>query len=120
MTRRTGPTNIILRKLIRKLKKQKKKLWKKVAEELEAPTRRRPYINIYKIDKYTNPNDIVVVPGKVLGIGDLDHPVTVIAYSFSRKAKEKIIRAGGKVMSILEAVDQFKDFKGKTVRLMKG
>lgn len=117
--KRTGPTNIVLRKLIQRLEKEKKPLWRKVAEELSAPARKRPYINIYKINKYTKPNDIVIVPGKVLGIGNLDHPVTVVAYSFSKSAKEKILKAGGQIMSILEALEKFKDFKGKTVKVMK-
>lgn len=112
-------TNVMLRKLIYTLEKQKKKLWLAVAEELKAPSRKRAYINLYKINKHTKPNDIVVVPGKVLGIGSLDHPVTVVALSFSKSAKEKIEKSGGKVMSLYKAVQELKDFKGKTVRLMK-
>jgi len=118
MVARTGSTNIMVRKLLELLKKQKKPIWKRVAEELEKPRRQRPYINIYKINKYTKPNDIVVVPGKVLGIGNLDHPVTVAALAFSRSAKEKIEKSGGKVMSLYKAVEEIKDFKN--VRLMVG
>lgn len=115
----TGSTNIMIRKLIRRLKKEKKPLWRKVAEELEKPSRKRAYINIYKINKYSKPNDIIIVPGKVLGIGNLDHPVTVVALDFSASAIEKIRKAGGQVLSIYKALDVFKDFKGKSVRLMK-
>ncbi|QIW24863.1 50S ribosomal protein L18e [Sulfolobus sp. S-194] len=118
MVARTGSTNIMVRKLIDLLSKQKKPLWKRVAEELQKPSRQRPYINIYKINKYTKPNDIVVVPGKVLGIGNLDHPVTVVALSFSKSAKEKIEKSGGKVISLYKALEEVKDFKN--VRLMKG
>ncbi|MCG2911298.1 MAG: 50S ribosomal protein L18e, partial [Sulfolobales archaeon] len=35
--KRTGPTNALARKLIRILRKQKKRIWKRVAEELERP-----------------------------------------------------------------------------------
>ncbi|ACP38790.1 50S ribosomal protein L18e [Saccharolobus islandicus] len=115
----TGSTNIMVRKLIRNLEKSKKPLWRKVAEELSASSRKRPYINLYKINKYTKPNDIVVVPGKVLGIGKLDHVVTVIALDFSKSAIEKIRASGGQTMSIYKALETFKDFKGKNVRLMK-
>ncbi|BAB67165.1 MULTISPECIES: 50S ribosomal protein L18e [Sulfurisphaera] len=118
MVARTGSTNIMVRKLIDLLSKQKKPLWKRVAEELQKPSRQRPYINIYKINKYTKPNDVVVVPGKVLGIGNLDHPVTVVALSFSKSAKEKIEKSGGKVISLYKALEEVKDFKN--VRLMKG
>ena len=115
----TGSTNIMARKLITKLKKTKKPLWRRVAEELSLPSRKRPYINIYKINKYTRPNDIVVVPGKVLGIGNLDHAVTVIALDFSASAIEKIRKVGGEEMIIYKAFETLKDFKGKNVRLMK-
>lgn len=117
MVARTGSTNIMVRKLIDLLNKQDKSLWQKVAEELEKPSRKRSYINIYKINKYSKPNEVIVVPGKVLGIGNIDHPVTVVALSFSKSAKEKIEKSGGKVMSLYKAVQEIKDFKN--VRLMK-
>ncbi len=37
---------------------------------------------------------------KILGVGDLDRPVTVEAHRFSRSAKEKIERAGGQAKVI--------------------
>ncbi|PVU74173.1 50S ribosomal protein L18e [Acidianus hospitalis] len=113
----TGSTNIMIRKLIRSLEKQKKPLWKTVAEKLQTPSRKRWYINLYKIEKYTKPGDIVIVPGKVLGVGNLTHEVTVVALDFSKSAKEKILKAGGKVMSLYD-FDKL-DLKGKNVRLMK-
>ena len=112
-----GSTNIMIRKLIRNLEKQKKPLWRTVAEKLQAPSRKRWYINLYKIDKYTKPGDVVIVPGKVLGIGKLTHEVTVVALDFSKSAKEKILAAGGKVVSLYD-FDKL-DLKGKNVRLMK-
>ena len=118
MVARTGSTNIMVRKLIESLNKQKKPIWKRVAEELQKPRRKRPYINLYKINRYTKQNEIVIVPGKVLGIGNLDHPVTVAAFSFSKSAKEKIEKSGGKVMSLYKALEEIKDFKN--VRLMIG
>lgn len=118
MVARTGSTNIMTRKLIEMLNKQDKPIWRKVAEELSKPSRKRPYINLYKINEYTKGNEIVIVPGKVLGVGNLDHPVTIIAYSFSKSAKEKIEKSGGKIMSLYKALNEIKDFKN--VRLMKG
>ena len=116
--KRTGPTNVLARKLLRLLRKQKKRIWRAVAEELDVPTRKRPVINLKKINKYTKPNEVVIVPGKVLGLGSLDHPVTVYAFSFSKSAKEKIEKAGGKARSLFQALEELKEFKN--VRLMKG
>jgi len=34
---------------------------------------------------------------KVLGKGEIDHPLTVLAHKFSQSARQKIEQAGGKV-----------------------
>lgn len=39
-------------------------------------------------------------PVKILGDGDLKHAITIDAHSFSRSAKEKIEKAGGKAQEI--------------------
>ncbi len=108
--RRTGPTNYILRKTIRELRKAAKanrvNIWRYVAELLEKPARRRIVVNVYKINKYTVDGDVVVVPGKVLGIGKLDHKVTIAAISFSKNAVEKIMSVGGRAIHVLELVKE--------------
>jgi len=113
-------TNIVLRELIETLLnysvKYDAKIWRAVAEELNKPSRRRRAVNVSKINRYTNPGDYVVVPGKVLGSGNLDHPVTVAALSFSKTAIEKIQRAGGRAMSIFELLREKPD--GSYVKTM--
>jgi len=108
--RRTGPTNYVIRKTIRELikasNKNKAKIWKYVAELLMRPSRRRVVVNVSKIRRYTKAGDVVVVPGKVLGAGIIDHPVTVAAISFSASAIEKIKSSGGRVMHILELLKE--------------
>ncbi|BCS91847.1 50S ribosomal protein L18e [Metallosphaera javensis (ex Sakai et al. 2022)] len=116
--KRTGSTNIEKRKLIRSLAKQEKPLWKAVAKELDVPARKMRTINLYKIDKYTKEGDIVVVPGKVLGVGNISHKVTVFALDFSQNALNKIRGAGGKALPLSQGVEEI---KGKVnVRLMSG
>ncbi len=108
--RRTGPTNIVLRKTIRMLKKAANQhnapIWDAVAEKLSAPRRRRVAVNLSKINRYTSEGDTVVIPGKVLAAGALNHPVTVAAAAFSQKAVEKIQAAGGRVIHILQLVEE--------------
>jgi large subunit ribosomal protein L18e len=58
----------------------------------------------------------VVVPGKVLASGELDHEVSVAALSFSKAAREKIEKAKGKALTIMELVS--KNPKGTKVMLM--
>lgn len=118
--KKTGPTNIHLRLLISYLRKKSKengaKIWRKVAEYLEKPTRNRVEVNVWKINKYTVDGDIVVVPGKVLGHGFLDHKVIVAAWSFSQKGKEKILKAGGGILTIDKLVET--NPKGSNVKIL--
>ena len=94
MVRHITKTNELLLDLVAELKKtstaKKTKIWKAVALELLKPTRKMREVNLDKINRVTKANDIIVVPGKVLGQGDVDHKVTVAAFNFSESAKAKI------------------------------
>ncbi len=118
--KRTGPTNIVLRKMIRLLRKYAKEndapIWRAIAEALDKPTRKRVSVNISRINRYTSDGDTVVVPGKVLGAGKIDHAVTVAALSFSEQAVKKIKEAGGRVLSILELAEENK--KGSNIKII--
>lgn len=99
---RTGPENPELRNLIRELKLQNASLWKRIAYDLEKPTRKRREVNVSRINKYINDNEIAVVPGKVLGAGEIKKSVIVAAWQFSEQAKEKILKAKGSCITIQE------------------
>ena len=118
--KRTGPTNIVLRKTIRELKKYARKynapIWADIAERLSKPRRQRIVVNVSKINRYTKEGDVVVVPGKVLGAGRIDHPVTVAAIAFSESALQKIKEAGGRVLHILQLVEE--NNKGSNVKII--
>src|SRR3989344_1886309 len=108
--KRTGPTNPVAQQLITELKvvarKEDAPLWARIALDLERPTRNRRAVNVYTIDKYAKEGETVVIPGKVLGTGDLSHKVTVAAFTFSKQAVDKIHGAGGKVLAIHELLKQ--------------
>jgi large subunit ribosomal protein L18e len=118
--RRTGPTNIVIRRLIRRLKKAANEneapIWDYLAELLEKPARRRIAVNLSKIRRYSKPDEIIVVPGKVLGSGVLDKPVTVAAISFSFKAIEKIKAAGGRILHLNDLLEE--NPRGSGVRVI--
>ena len=84
--KRTGPTDINLRKLISTLKKTKKPIWKRVASDLAKPRRIRRSVNISRIERYCKSGENIVVPGKVLGSGTLTKKLTIGALSFSKSA----------------------------------
>ena len=117
---KTGPSNIYLRELIDNLKKksldEKVNVWKRLAVDLEKPTRQRRIVNLSKIQFYSKEGETILVPGKVLGAGQVDKPTTVAAYAFSGQAKEKIEKCGGKAITIPELMQT--NPKGAKVRIL--
>lgn len=113
-------TNPELVELIRFLRKQSREndamIWRDIAERLAKPRRRRISVNLSRLNRNTQRNEIVVVPGKVLGTGEINHPITVAAFAFSGKAKEKIKAGKGKYLSILELAK--KKPKGSNVKII--
>ena len=116
----TGPTTLELRKLIVELRKlankQKVNLWKRIAMDLEKPTRQRRVVNLSRINRFTKPQETIIIPGKVLGTGMLEHGVTIAAFAFSGTSKQKIEEAKGKAIIITELLKQ--NPKGKDVRII--
>lgn len=80
------------------------RIWKDLIGRITKPKRKRIIVNVSRINRYTQVNDVVVVPGKVLGAGVINHPVTVAALWFSKKAKEKIWKAGGRALTIEQLI----------------
>ena len=117
--KRTGPTNEYLKKLIADLRslgtKEKVKMWKKIADELERPTRSRREVNIERINRVTKKDETIIVPGKVLSKGELDHNIKIAAWKFSEASKTKINKAG-KAISIPELTKE--NPKAKKVRII--
>ncbi len=119
MTKRTGPTNPITKKLVAELRtlstKEKAKIWDRVADDLLKPSRTKRKVNIYRINKYAKDGETVLVPGKVLSDGNLSRKINVAAFQFSEKAIDKINKSG-KAISLKELMKD--NPKGKNVRII--
>ncbi|MEM4347499.1 MAG: 50S ribosomal protein L18e [Candidatus Altiarchaeota archaeon] len=92
----------LIEKLKREGREKKVNLWIRIADELSKSRKNRRETNIWKINKYSKDGEFVLIPGKVLGYGNLEHKVNVAAFKFSKSAEEKIKSAGGEVISIEE------------------
>ena len=118
--KRTGPTNPLLKDLIGELKKrsneQSVNLWKRIALDLEKPTRQRRVVNLSRINRHTKENEIIIVPGKVLGTGMLNHKLTISAYQFSEQAKNKLEKTGTQIVPLLELSKEKPN--GKKIRII--
>ncbi|MEM0241007.1 MAG: 50S ribosomal protein L18e [Candidatus Nezhaarchaeales archaeon] len=102
--REVRATNPLIKRVIvtlrRAYRQHHARIWKDLIDRINKPRRRRIVVNVSRINRYTQVNDVIVVPGKVLGAGVIDHPVTVAALWFSKTAKEKIEKSGGRALTI--------------------
>ncbi len=117
---RTGPTNEQLQETISELRdsghKDNSALLLRIASDLSKATRQRRVVNLSKINRFTKDGETIVVPGKVLAAGELDHSVTIAAWKFSSQALEKIQKSKSKAVSIQQLVSSGVD--GKKIRIM--
>ncbi len=111
----------MLRKLIRNLREKSKEneaqIWEDLADRLNKSNRSRAEVNLSRINRNTSDGETIVVPGKVLGSGTLDHSLTVAAFSFSSEAKKQILAADGETLSIEKLLD--KNPEGNNVKIME-
>ena len=113
-----GTTNYQMQLLLQELEPKVKdsRFWRRIVKDLKKPSRQRRIVNLYKINKYVKEGETIIVPGKVLSVGDLDKKVDIAALNFSNGAKEKIIEAKGKAMTIKELLQI--NPEGKKVRIL--
>ena len=111
----TKKTNPELVKTI--IEAKKKKNWLGVAAVLSSPRTRRININLNKINDEAKEGETVIIVGKVLSQGELNKKVKVVALGFSEMAKEKILKAKGETLTILEEIKKNPD--AKNVRFLK-
>ena len=102
----------LIGKLDEKGSQEKVPFWAALAKKLNRPRRKGYEVNLFKLEKNVDGKGTVVVPGTVLGSGDITKPVTVAALRFSGKAEEKIRKAGGHAMSLERFMEETKTVKG--------
>jgi large subunit ribosomal protein L18e len=83
--------------------------WYRVAEILASPRKNHKQINLDELNKLEG--KIIVVPGKVLSQGEVSKKIKIVALKFSEKAKEKLIKDGCEVDTILNEINKNKDAK---------
>lgn len=105
----------LIRKLDEKGRQENKPFWGTLAKKLNRPRRKSYEVNLFSLEKHAG-KETVVVPGYVLGSGEITKPVTVAALRFSGKAEAKIRKAGGKTLDIGDFIESKPNLK--TVRIM--
>lgn len=95
-------TNNPKQELLEFLWKTKRRVWRKVAKELSRRNQDKVEVNLYRINQLTKGDDTIVIPGRVLSIGDLDHKIQIAAHSYSKTAREKLLQSKSKLLGIRE------------------
>jgi len=114
----TNPELIQLISLLKKGGRENQAgVWLDIAEYVSKPRSQRVAVNLSKINRNTKRADTVVVPGKILGSGSIDHAVTVASFSASEKAKAKLVAAKAKYVSIPDLLK--KNPKGANVKIIR-
>jgi large subunit ribosomal protein L18e len=108
--KRTKSTNPLLVNTIRVLRKKAREnntnVWRDIADRLSSSRRRFINVNVSQLNRHTKKGETAVVPGKILGLGHIHHPVIVAAFSFSEIARLKIRKVKGVCISILELAEK--------------
>ena len=108
-------TDLYLVKTIVAAKKENK--WVEIAHVISGPRRKQVEVDLGEIEKNTSEGDTVVVPGKVLGEGDITKKVRVAALGFSSSAVRKLKAKKGEVVSIAEEIKINPEAQG--IKVMK-
>jgi large subunit ribosomal protein L18e len=120
MSKQDRKTNVALVSLIGALKDHGRStgspIWRDTASRLESSRKNWAQPNLSHISRYSTKKETVLVPGKVLGSGEITAGQTVAAFSFSEGAKSKIEESGGRTLSIRELMDE--NPSGKGVRIL--
>ena len=96
---------------------KKNEAWTKVADLLSTPKRKQLVVNLSDISSFAKEGETIIIPGKVLSLGELDKKVKIVAFKFSEKAKEKLLKSKSEVSSISEEIK--KNPKAEGVKFFK-
>ena len=116
----------IEKQLQRKIKKdlvntilaaKKHKNWLEVAAILSGPRRKKKEANLEELDKKAKEGEILVIPGKVLSLGEINKKIKVVALNFSEKAREKLLKSGCDISYILDEIK--KNPEAKKIKILK-
>lgn len=91
-------------------KKQKK--WNKIAQIVSGGRRSYSNVNIKRIEKESNDGDVIVIPGKVLGVGNLTKKVKICALYFSESAIHRIKEGKAEAIKLVDEIKKNPEAQG--------
>lgn len=96
---------------------KKNKAWNKLAKILSGSARKYSSVNLSDIDKESKAGDTIIVPGKVLALGELTKKVKICSLSLSNSAKEKLKASKSEFSSIADEIKR--NTKAEGVKILQ-
>lgn len=93
-------------------KASRKPVYKRAVKMLSKKNNQLVEVNVGKLDLVSSEDGILLVPGKVLGEGDVSKKLHVGAVAFTASAAQKISSAGGEALLMKDFVAKFGEGKG--------
>ena len=90
--------------------------WAKLAKILSSPSRLHSTINLDQIDIEAKAGDTIIIPGKILSLGNLTKKIKLCSLGISQKAREKISESKSEYTSISEEIK--KNTKAEGVKII--
>ncbi len=88
------------------------KAWMRIAQLVSGSRKKYSAINLDRINNESENGDIIVIPGKVLGNGDLDKKIKICAIYFSDSAAQKIKKSKSEMVKIIDEIKSNPSAKG--------
>ncbi len=92
-------------------------IWRDIAARLEKPLSLWAEVNLGEIARFAKPKETIIVPGKLLGGGDIDKALVVASFKCSASARRKLEAAGGRAITISQLLKE--NPKGSGVVVMR-
>lgn len=116
-TVKTNPSLVRLIDELRTLaREQGAPIWRDVAQRLARRRQHWSEVNLSRVSRTAKEGETVLVPGVLLGSGELTHPVTIATYRASAGARAKVAKAGGTVLGLRDLAAS--NPKGSGVRIV--
>ena len=90
--------------LVRTIELAKKNNHLELAKKLSTPRKRMIKTNLDSLNSIKE--DKIIIPGKVLGVGNVNKKLSVYALDFSEEAKSKLKKAGCEFRTIKEEIEK--------------
>ncbi len=91
--------------------------WLKLAKLLSQSTRNQSSVNLEDIDSQISMGDTVLVPGRVLSVGEITKKVRICSFGISKEAAEKLKKTKSEWVHILDEIK--KNPKAEGLKIIK-